>query len=150
MNASTEDACAHVASEHARVRALVAELVREALQTGRKVGHRMLRERLAALHAAVDRVVDVEERELVPLLRAGDAWGPARVERVRERHARLLGAVRAFEDEVAAERHGSCDVVSRTEEIVRALSSDLDEEREALVASQQGEGGTVVVDQEPD
>jgi hypothetical protein len=44
--------------------------------------------------------------------------------------------------------HASCDLVARTEELVRALSSDLEEERDALAASQQAEESTVVIDQE--
>lgn len=135
--------------EHARVCALVTELVTEVLQTGCKVGHHVVRERLVQLRAAVEEAVEIEERELIPLLRAADAWGPVRVERVRDRHAHMLCAVRDFEDEVSLEHH-ACDLVARVEQLVAALASDLDEERAAAVASARDEDGTVVVDQEPD
>ena len=148
LNVSPGEARADVAVEHAHVRSLVCELVREATQTASEVSQRAIRERLAALRAAVEHVVDTDERELVPLLREADAWGPARVERIREKYARMLAAVADFEHDLAAERHASCDLVARTEELVRALSSDLEEERSALAASQQAEDSGTVVDQE--
>lgn len=135
--------------EHERVCELVADLVREVMWTGREVGRHGVRERLALLRHAVERVVDTEERELIPLLREADAWGSVRVERVRDRHARVLCAVRAFEEQVDIERGGG-DLVSCIEQLVAALSSDLEEEREAAIASARDEDGTVVVDQEPD
>lgn len=140
---------AHVAAEHARVRTLVGELVQDALQTGRKVGHRRLRERLAVLRGAIEHAADVEERELVPLISTADAWGIARVDRIRERHKRLLQAVREFEDGVARDRHGPCDVVARAADLVAALAGELEEEESAVAPMQKGEDGdTVTVDQE--
>jgi len=150
MDAAAREAIVDVSSEHTHLRALVAELVREVLQTGRKVRHREVRERLVGLRAAVEHAIDVEERELAPLVRAADPWGNARVERVRDRHARLRRAVKDFEDDVAEDRHERCDLVSRAEELVAALFSDLEEEDDAIVASQQGDDGTVVLDQESD
>lgn len=149
MDGSAELARAHVTSEHARVRELLDELGREALGPLRHAGYQSLRERLGTLRAAIDRAIEVEERELVPLLRTADAWGPVRIERVRERHARLLSALEVFEAEVAAAQDGGCDVLARTQDIVGAFSSDLDEEHDALVASQRAEV-VVVVDQETD
>jgi hypothetical protein len=149
MNAFGEEARAHVMLEHARVCALVTELVQEILRVGHEIGCDVVRVRLGALRAAMEQAVDIEERELIPLLRQADAWGPVRVERVRDRHAHMLCAVRAFEDEVTID-YDSCDLVSHTEQLVAALSSDLEEERDAVMASARDEDGTVVVDQEPD
>ena len=70
------------------------------------------------------------------------------MERVRARHARVLAAAKGFEDDVSAERHAHCDVVSRIEELAASLSSDLDEEREALVTMDRAEVAGVAVDQE--
>jgi hypothetical protein len=149
-NITPEEARAHVTSEHARIRTLVTDLVNESLQTACKVGHRTLRSRLNALRSAVERVIDIEERELVPRLHHADAWGPVRVERVRERHARLRAVLDDFEEEVTPERHETCDVVVRTEELVRAVSSDLDEEQQALVATEEAETAIIITAQEPE
>lgn len=150
MNADRiHEARLEVAAEHTHVRTLVGELAREALQTGHKVRHRGLRARLIALRAAIERANDVEERELVPLLETADAWGAARVERIRERHARVLGVLRAFEADVAPERHGPCDVVARIDALVAALEVEIDEEEgAAAMAERRSEGDTVTDDQE--
>lgn len=139
----------HLAEEQARVRALVAELVRDALQTGHKVRYRVLRERLTTLREAVEHAIVVEEEELVPMLSCADAWGNARVDRVRERHARLLDAVREFEADVTEGRHRPCDVVAHVDDVVAALDGEMEEEETALRVVHRGEDGdTVTEDQE--
>lgn len=115
-----------MSAEHARLRVLMADVVREALQTARKVGHHVVRERLALLRAAAERAIDVEESELVPLLQARGPAGDARVELLRERHARLLAALEDFEDDVATGHHHA-DLVARAEELVGAFAGELED-----------------------
>ena len=129
----------HVYLEHARVRLLASDLLREALQTGRDVGHRLSPARLALLCATVARAIEVEERELVPMLQStGGAAAAATVADLHERHARVLGVLDELEDLEEVEgldsAHHDCALVSRVEELIGAFSADLDE-REALPGS---------------
>jgi len=127
MDVTAGEVREHVAAEHARVRLLLDDVVRAALQTSRKVGHHMIRDRLVLLRSAAERAIDVEERELVPLLRASPS-GDAKVDQLRARHVRALSALRDFEDDVAAGQHRPCDVVARADEIVTAFEAELVDE----------------------
>ena len=122
----------HVCLEHARVRLLAADLLREALQTGRDDGHRVSRARLALLCDAVGRAIEVEERELVPMLQStGGSIADATVADLHERHARVLGVLEALEElqelEPRDSAHHDCALVARAEELIGAFSVDLDE-----------------------
>ena len=134
----------HVYLEHARVRLLAADLLREALQTGRDVGHRVSPARLALLCATVGRAIDVEERELVPMLQStGGRAAEATVADLHERHARVLGVLEELAELEELEgldpAHHDCALVSRVEELIGAFSADLDE-REALPVSPKAAG----------
>jgi hemerythrin-like domain-containing protein len=152
MSAPARDAHAHLTREHTRVAALVLELVRDAPRARQSAPRRDLRRRVATLRAAIERAIDVEERELFPLLRAVDAWGEARVERMRDRQARLLAVIRDLHDELARDDRAPRDVVGRTHDLLGALASHLEEEEDALFRSLGlGEGEpTLVVEQEAD
>ncbi len=108
---------AHVTAERERVRVLLDDVIRSALQTGSKVGHRAVREELALLRAAAERAVDVELRELAPLLHSDEA------SELYAHHA-AMAALSAFEHDV--DEHHGCDLVAQAEQLVEAFGFDLD------------------------
>ena len=131
---SPERARADVLAEHARLRARLDQLVAQALPTARKVGHAALRGLLTELRSAIQDHVQLEERELVPLLQTVDAWGPVRVAKLRDRHDAILRAIDGFAADLAPERHGPCDVLERLQSVVEPLLRDMEDEEIAIRA----------------
>jgi hypothetical protein len=145
---SVEEVRVHVLDAHARLRARAAELALNALATVREKGHRDVPALVAELAAAVEECDELEERELVPLLIEADPWGPARIEKLRESHARHLGALRSLADELADGVDEPLRHVERIEEVVRLLLVDLDEEeRLSLEPDVLGRDDPIVVGQ---
>lgn len=79
-----------VLSDHEVLRGMLVrvEVLARRVLAGRVRLAKNLREQLTALDARFREHVDLEEKLLAPALLAADAWGPARVERMHEEHAR--------------------------------------------------------------
>ena len=142
---STETIRRHVLGAHARLRDRSALLTRDALESARESGH--LRGLIVELFAILGECDVLEERELVPLLSDVDAWGPARVERLRECHARHKNALAVLARELVCGPPVPADVVERFEQIIGALLQDLDEEEVELREAEELEDLPVVSEQ---
>jgi hemerythrin-like domain-containing protein len=133
MPVSPEQAEFDTLQEHARLRARLDQLVAEALPSASKVGHAALRQVVDELRSAIEEHLSLDERELVPLLQDSDAWGPVRVEELRERHAYILRALDAFADDIAQGKHG-CDLLEKLAAVVTPLLRDMADEESAMLA----------------
>lgn len=85
-----------------------------------------VRARTIALAALVRHQVDVEARELGPVLETIDAWGPERLERMQAIHAVESGAAKA-----ATREH---DPVAAANALVRVVLACLRKEERELLA----------------
>lgn len=151
---------AQLSSEHAQVHSLARDLVRAAATAQgfvhpkdpappRGIERRSLLERLADLRAAVERAVDFEEREVVPVVLTADPWGPVRVERLHERHAQILCEVQDFEADVAQGEVGAAELAVRVQGLFSCLCFWLDCEEEEIAESMR-QGETTVTEGECD
>jgi hypothetical protein len=126
---ATEEVRTHVLTAHARLRARSAELASEALRIAHgATDHDVLvRCLVVELWANVEATDQLEKRELFPLLAKADAWGSARVERLRERHARHERDVCTLAVQLGEELPAR-EAVVRIDGVLRTLLSDLDDE----------------------
>ena len=120
---------AHVLSAHAQLRAHSAELASDALRIARSAiePDTRIRALVFQLWSVVEETDQLERRELFPLLENADAWGPARVAKLDERHTRHQRELSALADELG-ERRNTCDLAQRVDAVLRSLLSDLDDE----------------------
>jgi hypothetical protein len=117
----------HVLRAHALLRARSAELASNALRIARGVEEHHVRRLVVDLWSIVAETDDLEERELVPLLVRADAWGTARVERLRERHVRHERELGAIADELSADV-SVATVITQIESAIANLLEDLEDE----------------------
>lgn len=142
---SAEEIRTHVLSAHARLRERSAQLRGDALEAARAAGHvRGLVVEFFALVAEYDRV---EETELVPLLSDADAWGAARVERVRQCHCRHRSALASLAKELDGRARTPAEVIARIESVIESLLRDLDDEEAAIPDGDTLASATVVTGQ---
>jgi len=152
MNPPMTEMQAQLSFEHAQVHSLARDLVRAAAEGTGQISVRTdgepravlerggLLNRLADLRAAVERAVELEERELVPVVLEADAWGPVRVERLHDLHARILDDVDHFGQDVAQGVVGPAELAARVQGLFSCLCFWLDCEEEEIAESlRQGE-----------
>lgn len=125
-----------IASDHALLRGLLGALVATARAAIRDEEHRpVVPALLAQLRAEVERHLEAEERSLVPLLRAADAWGSSRVESsLAKEHAlqraMLVALVGGAEDGARAAEDLAGDILT----FARRFEEDMAIEEERLFA----------------
>lgn len=126
---AAEEVRSRVLDAHVRLRLRSAELASEALLIARGAKRHDVRVRalVAELWSTVEQADQLEDRELVPLLAHADAWGPARVEQLRERHARHERDLSALADQLAVDLSAD-EVVERIDCVLTSLLEDLDDE----------------------
>ncbi len=119
----------HVLSAHCQLRERSAELAREALRIARAPNAHDLRIRALVfqLWSVVEETDQLECRELVPLLANADAWGPARVDKLHECHARHEREMSALANELSATETAR-DALERIDRVLTSLLRDLDDE----------------------
>jgi len=103
--ASVGDVRARVLAEHARLRALIADVDRlaTAVSAGDVRCLEPLREKAARLYRILGDHIDHEEAVLVPIIRTIDAWGTVRVEQLLEEHAGQRMALKEAIEELELE-----------------------------------------------
>lgn len=139
-----ETVLSQVFCAHARLRERAAQLTGSALEEARAAGHiHGLVGELCFLVAAYDQL---EENELVPLLSAVDAWGAARVERVRGCHARHRSALASITEELDGSGQPA-DLIARIEAAIRVLVHEIDDEEAAIPDEDALVSATVVTEQ---
>jgi len=118
--------------QHRSLRALLAEARAGAARLSRGEGSAgELRRRLGELRAACEEHMRDEEDRLAPVLARIDAWGPERLERMREEHAHQRAALARL----ATEEPGT-DLAKDAVALAEVLESEMRaEERDILDAS---------------
>lgn len=130
---STERVRGRVRAEHAILRSLSNALVavaREATCDGKQLPY--VQSILGQLASELELHLEFEERELIPILREADAWGPVRVEAISEEHSQQRTLIRALVENA----RGPCDIGALAEELGRFVESfarDMAEEEEHLL-----------------
>jgi iron-sulfur cluster repair protein YtfE (RIC family) len=83
------DVRARVLAEHARLRAVIAEVDRLAIAVAAGEMHRLtaLRERAGRLYRMLTEHIDHEDAVVAPIIQGIDAWGPVRLEQMERDHA---------------------------------------------------------------
>jgi hypothetical protein len=120
-------------SEHEVLRVLLSYLRAAAAQAleGSPLGGARLRASLVPLRAAFELHLGREEAALSPILERLDAWGPLRVQRMREEHERQRAAFEGVARDAAL---GADDarLAQRALELVTAVLADMDAEERDL------------------
>ena len=125
---------AHVITDHAALRRLMTALAHETTHArqGAPDGMLRLRQALAALHDAFEAHLTYEERELVPLLADGDAWGPVRMTHVHDEHVAQRASFVALIEDAADGGKPLAEVADEIGWLIRGLMRDMDEEESKL------------------
>lgn len=125
----------HVLSDHARLRERLARIVRHAdsVVRGGSVPDGVLRMEGEALLEFLEEHMSYEDRYLVPVLRAADAWGDVREERFaaehREQRELLAYALAQLRDASRPERV----VAQNLLDLATLLAKDMEEEEAAFL-----------------
>lgn len=102
---SAEEVRSRVLADHAILRSLSRTLVavaREAVCDDKQKPY--LRGVLAQLATELEVHLQYEEKELIPILRDADAWGPVRVDIIAEEHAEQRSLLKALLDDAEGVR----------------------------------------------
>lgn len=123
---------AQILRQHVEIRARMRGIERMAVSVGSPDTRRHLRMSLAHFASVFDEHLAFEERELAPLLRAIDAWGPVREEALlsehREQRARVVRTVTLAEE---GELHG-LELTGEIHWLMRTILIDMVEEEKEL------------------
>ena len=136
MRVDAETVPARVRHDHRTLRGLLVTAVREAAYAADANGGREhVRLALTALRDALLLHLDYEERELVPLLRAGSAWGPVLAAQVASDHGAHRASMTALVED--ADENGARKLVDLAEEVAwfaEGLGRDMGQEEAKLLA----------------
>lgn len=102
---------------------------------------------LRRLQTALLHHLDYEQRELVPLLRDSDPWGPTRVERLLAQHEVQRRTLAALIQDVQDESRSLRDVIAEIEWFVRDFARDFAQQERGALAHVREPSDVVVVDQ---
>lgn len=119
-----------VIAEHDVLRGMIerTEVLAKRVVQGRVRFAKDLRDQLKVLEGRFLQHIEMEEKVVAPALLAADAWGPARVERMHEEHARQREILTEM---WSAGRHGEPNIfvlALASWGFVRMLREDMEEE----------------------
>lgn len=135
----------HVREEHAVIGRLMEE-VRVALRASED-DHPPPWAPTIELCETVERLLDYEDAELLPLLEHADAWGEVRVESLDDEHRAQRAMIAALLEDIGAGARSVPELVDEIEWFVGALERDLAEERTLILAGDPLDEQCVVADQ---
>ena len=95
----------------------------------------------------VERLLDYEDAELLPLLEHADAWGEVRVESLDDEHRAQRAMIAALLEDIGAGARSIPELVDEITWFVAALERDLAEERTLILVGDPLDEQGVVADQ---
>jgi hypothetical protein len=107
----------------------------DAMADGPNRGIARIREAMGELAGAFLRHLQFEERELVPLLKCADAWGPVRATHLADEHAAQRATLAALVEDVEAAEKPTDQLSEEIAWFTRGILRDMTEEEAGMLSS---------------
>lgn len=140
-----------ILAQHAGIREVLGDLdrlTREVL-SGQGPGVIRLRAVVGGLRLQLERHLAFEEAHLVPVLKRADPWGPDRVKRLAEEHARQRRELATLEGDALATSDLRMTALA-LQKLIADVLTDMDHEERSLLVSDVLRDDLVAVDQQTD
>lgn len=143
---------ARVLEEHAELRRLLTEVDELARRVARGVEKAVpgLRERALLLHARLRSHLDLEDAILAPALRAADAWGPERADRLAREHLEQRLLLDYILGGLQDAGRPSALLARELRALVEVLREDMEDEEERLLTPRVLRDDVLALEGEPE
>jgi hypothetical protein len=127
---------ARIFSEHKMLRRLMVTLRAATVDAmgGGPVAIAGMRDAMGELAGAFERHLQFEERELVPVLKRAQSWGPVRATHLADEHAAQRATLAALAEDVGSGRKPLDQVADEIAWFVRGMLRDMVEEEAGMLS----------------